>query len=79
MRKDVAEAEARHKALNAEARRLQRFIWRKQAHIRATERMMTRGVYCMNDHESDSHVDDGISEDDFRPAAAAHSAAAQSD
>ena len=81
MRKDVEEAKARHKAMDDETRRLQRSIWRKEAHIKATERLMTRGVYCMKDHQSESLEDDEPSSDDLRPVPtqAVAAAAAQSD
>ena len=80
-RKDVGEAKARLKALEDESRRLQRAIWRKEAHIKATERLMSRGLHCMNDHRSESLEDDEPSSDDLRlvPKQAAAPDAAQSD
>ena len=82
MRKDVEEAETSLEALDAETHRLRRFIRRKRGHIQATERLMTRGLYCMNDHVSEDLESDAHSEDDFRPPAPEKPAApnaAQSD
>jgi hypothetical protein len=81
MHKDVEEAKTRYKALENETRRLQSAIWRKEAHIKATERLLSRGLHCMNDHQSESLEDDEPSSEDLRltPQQAAAPADAQSD